>query len=406
MPPTDSPADSPAAPRYRVAEPADRAALSGLMRWSFRKRPEEAERWLDWVGPDAPRVLELDGEPAASALVRPAGLFLGGRRVSTQTVAAVATDPVRRGRGAARALVEGVLREAADRGLATATLYPSTRRPYRRVGFGVAGVRYGYRVGTAAMRPASREAAVEVAPLRDEDLPARAALRRRLALEEHGPLERDGYWWRRLSEHPTLEVRGFALRVGERLVGWVHLAELPGPAGSFRYDLRVTDYGCATAGALRALRGFLAGHRSLADHVSWSGGPADPLCLALDDATYEVSQSPSHWMLRVVDARAALVERGWPTSVRGELGLRLRDPLLPRNEAPFTVRLRSGAAEVEEGARGPAAEADVETFASIYTGLLSPRRAAALGRLTAPDAQLDLMEEAFRSPTPWMSEAF
>ncbi|HEY0837660.1 MAG TPA: GNAT family N-acetyltransferase, partial [Azospirillum sp.] len=102
----------PTDPGYRPFAHDDADAVAYLARHGFGIPAEDVEGFRDLLGDAAFRVLVRDGRPVASAAVWPMDQWFGGRRVPSFAVNQVTTDPAVRGRGAATALMAGVLAEA------------------------------------------------------------------------------------------------------------------------------------------------------------------------------------------------------------------------------------------------------------------------------------------------------
>ncbi len=159
---------------------------------------------------------------------------------------------------------------------------------------------------------------------------------------------------------------------------------------------------CAVAGSAptaRALWSVVASHDSMAGTIRAFCGPDDPVSWLTTEP--EVSLSRQYqWMLRVVDAEAAIAGRGFPASAEVAVALRLDDELRPANSGLWKLAVSGGkgallrhgtdgaaqlpqAAPVILGARG---------FAALYAGTpVATLRLAGLaaGGGPAGDAALD-----------------
>lgn len=390
---------------YDVANASDQAELLQILRWSFRRDEKDIEQWIGRAGLDATRVARCEGRAVASLLLVDAGQFFGGRSVPIAAIAAVATAPEMRGGGIGRTLLGGALDELAARGIGVATLFPSTRVVYRKIGFEPAGVRLSYRARLVDFPihddlPASR-------PAISADEASIAALYREQMIPWNGPLDRSPYFWGRVREHHVHLIRGFVFEAAGELEAYLHAFELPSshPDDGFRYELRLTDLAARSEAGLRAVMGFLASHRSLATHVTWDGGPGDPLIQMFPGAEYSVSQSPSHWMVRIVDVRRALEARGYPPGPPTALGLEIVDPILSHNDACFTLEVANGRARVTKGGRSDL-RLPISGLAALYTSHVPPAILRAMGRLQGSDEAVQRAATLFGGPAPWMRDAF
>ena len=86
------------------------------------------------------------------------------------------------------------------------------------------------------------------------------------------------------------------------------------------------------------------------------------------------------WMVRVVDAAAAIAQRGYNPHVDVEVNVELTDEVFAHNNGRFVLRVRSGSGSLEPGGRGTLT-LDIREFAAAFTGqrVLDPRLAAAFG---------------------------
>jgi predicted acetyltransferase len=118
---------------------------------------------------------------------------------------------------------------------------------------------------------------------------------------------------------------------------------------------------------------FLADARSIADQVSWIGGPEDPLVHALPEKGVRVEQA-DHWLSRVVDARRALEIRGYPLGIRRSLVLELDDADLSWNRGAHLLEVTEGRGLVSaaRGSAAPRLRLSIGAMAPLYSGHLAP----------------------------------
>ncbi len=109
------------------------------------------------------------------------------------------------------------------------------------------------------------------------------------------------------------------------------------------------------------------------------------------------------WMLRVVDARAALEARGYAQAPPERLALRIADPVL--GDQTLTLEVENGRAVVTKGG-DPAARVHIRGLAALYTGHLSPQTCAAAGLLEAGPRTLATLQALFAGPAPWTRDFF
>src|SRR5574341_2233195 len=355
-----------AAPVYRAIQPDEFRAVASLMTMSFGL-PQDTEVYAERNNhPEQFRVVDDGGELVAAAWVGRLGQWWHGRLMPSAQVLNVGVPPQHRGHGHATTLMRGVLHELHDDGVPTVTLFASTAALYRGVGFEVAGQWFWYRIMAEHLPRNTGEYTARPVPL--DDITELRALYDRIAPTRHGALDRDEAWWR--ERHLSGRGGGTAAPVAFVLDGPVPdaAALVPGsgaatgPVGwvvvrfevydHWKTAMIVRDWGCLP-GAERALYGLLGGFNVLEGKVEWTGRYPDPALLALPERRYRLDEC-DEWFLRVVDFPGAFGQRPWPEGVRGEITLRVDDPVCPWNTGDWTLELADGKARVEPAPRGSA----------------------------------------------------
>ena len=159
----------------------------------------------------------------------------------------------------------------------------------------------------------------------------------------------------------------------------------------------------ASAEATRALWGLVASHSSVAGTVRAQVGPADPLWWLLREQDANIAERES-WMLRLLDAPAAIAARGFPATDIA-VPLDITDDLRPANSGKWELTVRAGRGSLSlyrtgSGATprhparspGPALALGARGLAALYAGtpVATLRRAGlAEGGSPAADAALD-----------------
>lgn len=332
----------------------------------------------------------------------PLAQHFGGRAVPTAGLRAVAVAAAHRGRGLADRMMRRALDDAHRRGLCLASLYPATQGLYRKQGYEVAGHRVLWELPLHAIPPGDRPCAVRDATY--DDRAALFALHAARARATNGHLERAPWLWERVLEPPNGPRR--------RAVVFEHDGEVQGyavtsttkEAHAGKGELQVHDHVVATPRAARALRSFLADHRSMIATAQLQGAPAEPSWLPLEEQALRVLRW-QRFMVRLVDVPAALQARGWPATTRGDLHLEIVDDVRPDNAGRFVLSVEEGRGVVRRGGRGDL-RCDVRALAPLYASYLSAHELVSTGLLDgAPDA-LDVASALFAGPQPWMTEMF
>jgi predicted acetyltransferase len=161
----------------------------------------------------------------------------------------------------------------------------------------------------------------------------------------------------------------------------------------------------SSAAATRAIWGVVASHSSIAQIVRATVGPADPVQWLTTDP--DVRQSGrSAWMLRVLDASAAVAGRGFPAGVGLTAVLRLDDPDRPACEGWWTLDVNGGQGTLTASEAVPdALTLGPRGFAALYAGTpLATLRRAGLAAGGDPGGD-DALDAAFGAD-PFMLEFF
>jgi predicted acetyltransferase len=335
-----------------------------------------------------------------------------GRGVPMAGVASVAVAPEERGRGTGRALMTAVLDLIAARGYPLATLFPSTLPIYRSLGWEIAGVSYEAIFDAHDLRRlgSGSRAGAHAAGLR-RGAPADAARIREVIGRAHalagdcGPVTRsdeylrvvlgggDGYYYHYLADDGAL------------FYTWLDGHD----------EIFVHTLAAASQATTRALWGMVASHCWIADRVRARVSPSDPVWwLTREPIAGQVDHDT--WMLRVVDAPAAVAARGFPPSVETSLPVRITDPVRPDNAGLWRLEVGGGAGSLTrltpardlpaaslEATAGPLV-LEARGLAALYAGtpVATLRRAG----LAAGAADTDALFDGAFAATPFMLDRF
>lgn len=394
-------------PTIRTATDDDLEVCAHLVRRAFSVTPGQAPRAdRPTVDTDRRLVAELDGRIVGHLGAWPLGHFLGGRRIDTAGISAVAVAPEARGRGVGSALVRAGLDAARERGEPLSSLFPLTRHVYRRHGYELAGTFPEVELSVDALNGLPAPAGdVTVEPGAPDDLDEMLALEQRLATTEPGMLARRRTFARRSLEPGEHGAIALARRAG-RLTGYVVYGhDTTTETGAF-YRLDVHELVGEDADTLRALWRVLGSSASAARTATAVVAPEDPLELWLPERAWRTRTESWRWMLRLVDPVAAVAARGWPAQVRGSCHLDVVDPTWPDRGGPYVLEVAGGEAVLEPGGDGRV-RTDVGALASWFTGWATATRLVRAGRVTdATDGDLAFLDAATAGPTPWLRTFF
>jgi predicted acetyltransferase len=365
--------------------------------------------WKDRARRQAARGLFLGafvgGVPAGAAVIHDQRQYWLGRPVPCAGVASVKVAPEHRGRGIGRAMMTELLALMADRGYLVSALYPATVPIYRSVGYELAGAKYRFTVPARSLRTLAAPAAGDVPvlpPVRragaDDAVAVNDVIGRSHQLaRDAGPLTWDEEWQRDWLSDPSRysylagEAEGFAS------YRW-------GDGGSD--EVFVERVHATTPGALRALWSVIASNASVAHTVHGWTGPDDPFWWLTTERDATISRR-SMWMLRIVDAPAAIAARGFPPAVSVRVPLQLTDSARSGNEGSWELTVAGGSAVLAPngGVAPHSLTLGPRGLAALYAGIpVATLKMSGLAAGGTPDADAAL--DAAFAATAYMVDNF
>ena len=364
----------------------------------FNSPPSKESVYLSRIGSENVRLL-CDRKRIIGGLgLLQLGQWYGSARVPMVGIAAVGIAPDYRGKGAAIALMQNMLKELHADGTPLSVLFSAAQPLYRKAGYEQAGTLCTWEIATNSIE------------LRDDSLPIEpisldpmefAALYQQQARQINGFLDRNSAIWQGLLESQK-DIPPYAYRLGTAAQpeGYIIFQQQP---ESDR--LVVKDWVLLTPAAVRRFWSFLAAHRSQIETIQWRSAPIDPLALFLPEQNNVKVRSLSRWMLRIVNVRQALEARKYPKGIEAELHFEIQDPLLSANSGKLILTVADGVGTVTSGGRGDL-QIEVSSLSPLYTGLFSPHQLQRCDRLTATDSALTIATQLFAGSPPWMPDAF
>jgi len=380
------------------------------------KSPAERDRWRQWaVGVIAQgRCLGAfaGGRLAGTAVIQDMRQWWCGRALPMAGVSGVKVAPEDRGRGIARRLMAALLHEVAARGYPLSALYPATMPLYRSLGWELAGAR-----DTAVISARSLRDLVPPDPVIAAVGPGAAAGSPRLRRAAPGDAETVISVIGQVHEaaRDCGPITWDAASVADWLADpdlYAYLCE----DGFLVYRWRngndalfVEGAEAISAETQRAFWAHVGSHASITEQVYARVGPADVFWRLTRERDADVEHR-SLWMLRVVDAPAAIAARGFPSAVSLSVPLVIADDLRPANSGRWRLTVAEGRGALdpvsEPTARaGPPLTLGARGLAALYAGtpLRSLRQAGlASGGSAGHDAALD----AAFAGTAYMLDAF
>jgi len=171
----------------------------------------------------------------------------------------------------------------------------------------------------------------------------------------------------------------------------------------FEYSINCRHLVATSVEAWASLRSYLRGFRGLGRTLKFTGPPAHPVALLVEEQRVRPVWS-FQWMLRLLDVPAALSGRGYPP-VSSEMVLAVEDGLFPENRGPWRVVAADGAVSVTPAEdAGRVRPISIGTLSSLYSGFLSAYDAVGLGLVDGSEAPV--LARLFGGPAPWMHDFF
>jgi predicted acetyltransferase len=397
---TDQPDASPALIRA-VRPDDDLDAHLDLAERSFGpKSPAERDQWRQQAAGVIAQGRCLGAfvgdRPVGEAVIQDMRQWWCGRPVPMAGVSSVKVAPEDRGRGIARRLMAALLDEIAARGYPLSTLYPATMPLYRSLGWELAGARVTAVIPARSLR--------DLVPPDPAIGPGTAAVRPRLRRAGPGDAETVNSVIGRV--HEAARDCGPITWDAESVAGWLADPDLYAylcDDGFLIYRwhngndaLFVEGAEAMSAPTQRAFWAHIGAHASIAEQVYARVGPADAFWWLTRERDAAVERR-SLWMLRVIDAPAAIAARGFPAAVSFAVPLAITDEARPANSGRWELTVAGGQGALDRvtsqtvpadapltlGARG---------LAALYAGtpvIVLRQAGLAAGGLPEQDAALD-----------------
>lgn len=384
--------------QVRDLGPADHDAALDVRLRSFGPLPSDALGW--WTGLFERTVQQRRalGVFADDVLVASARLVAyrqvwGGRALPMAGIAGVVVAPEWRARGVATMLMTAVLERAVELGDAVSVLYPAALPPYRRLGWELAGALSRTTLSADGLRRLGA-AGVVVRRADVADTDRVCELLRDDAEQSHasGPLELSSGDVRELLDDSD----NFCYLADDGVVVYAWDGA----------DLRVERMAARTPETLRALWSIVGSGASAVRRVYTYQPPQDPVHWMLPDkAGLEVEED--RWMLRILDAPAAIAGRGFPAGVSIDVPLVLDDRWLVSCAGAYRLVVSAGTGELVADTAGDADAVLLgpNGLAALYAGtpVATLRRA---GRLAGSSPGHDALLDAVFASRSFMLDRF
>jgi predicted acetyltransferase len=388
----------------RVPSADDLDGIFEVRAQAFAVRESDRERWKGLVEPAEFLTAFLDGQVVGSLRVLDMGQWFSGRSVPMGGIASVVVRPEHRGEGIAARLLDASLERMRDAGQPISALHPATTRVYRAAGWEIAGDLASHRIATRSLERLPRGESEHIRRLTPEDVDDVRMCYDAVAATRSGWVDRRDWLWNLAATQDFVD-QSFVYGVdgADGLDGYVVFSQSESP--SWGYHISVGELVARDPGAAVTLWRFLGGHCMQVEHVDIECGSIDELLLVLPEQDVEPTGN-NRWMLRLVDAPAAIAARGFPASVSTEVHLDLTDRLAPWNQGHWILRVEGGRGELLPGGTGDVQLA-INGLSTLYTGWGSTTSLAGAGAMHhGSPSDRSALDAAFAGPPPTMVDDF
>jgi predicted acetyltransferase len=375
---------------------------------------ETIDPWLNsynWIaehrGLDYLIVVEADGKLTASMLCTPGIVRFQNDLVPLSAVGGVATLPEYRNKGHAALMMERSVRLLYDAGYHTSALWPFSYHYYRKFGWEVGCEHRKYTISSELASQLSKPDGTR--PIRAEDLQQISKLVDRFSRNHNCVTVRDELWWSCIR---SIYVDGFSFdgnaNPKESRCPWVH--ESDGKIDGYclfsvigEGEQSIVDIKELVADTVHARWAILSRMSQVgAATISFSAPIHDEFLQEIPNPRVVGCQIEAGFQFRVINPRDALELRSASPGVSGKIGLDITDPVLSHFD--FDIEASEGHIKTASSIKGERLFMDIQTFSQIYSGYMSPVRAAELGRLkTSSDAALKFMDSLLPKAKPFRS---
>jgi len=321
-----------------------------------------------------------------------------GRSVPMAGVSGVKIAPEDRGRGIGKRLMTALLDDIAARGYPLSVLYPATMPIYRALGWEVGGSLYtgeapAWALRTLAPPDLASPGAPHIRRVAGQDAGAITDVIARVheRSRDSGPIT-----WDEASTAAAFDDRHTYAYLCEDGFTWYEWYD--GNKGIF-----VGGVQAASGGALRALWSLVASHGTIAEKYRFLTHPRDPIWQLAAEKEIEI-QSTWHWMLRVVDAPAAIAARGFPPAVSMDAPLSIVDQHRPANAGGWMLTVDGGKGELTRR-DGDGLTLSARGLAALYGGT-PVRSLRAAGLATGGDPAADPALDTAFGCVPYILDTF
>ncbi|GAA3389734.1 GNAT family N-acetyltransferase [Cryptosporangium minutisporangium] len=336
--------------------------------------------------------------------------WFAGRALPMGGISAVAVAAHARRRGVARSLLMRAIEQMHSDGQPVSALYPSIPPAYRSFGWEVAGVLAQIDLPAARLTAAGASGpagaghttdvalrALDRAEPAEDDLAAVHGLYTAAVRTAVGPLTRTGpaFTLAKLAELDGVVIASVD-GVDAGYVSWSR-EDFPDAAPRLAVHDLIADRPDVRDALLTCAGSWQTSIGNTRIRVG------DPVIggLGLPRGAYTRHEP---WMLRIVDAPAAVAGRGFGP-LAADVDLEIVDPQAPWNEGRWQLSVGDGKGSLTPGGTG-AVTVSARGLAAVFTGYAGAAALTSAGLADGDPAALARLAAAFAGPAPWMLDDF
>lgn len=159
--------------------------------------------------------------------------------------------------------------------------------------------------------------------------------------------------------------------------------------------------------ARTGLWNFISAHFSMIDKVVGDIYTDEPLAFLLEDADIIETISP-YYMARIVNFVEFIAKYPFkPQPSEREWRFMLLDPIMECNQGAFLLKIgKDGKGSAVKISEKNADSINIQTMTTMLMGYKRPHYLARIGRITASEAIIDMLEDSIEQQVPYISDYF
>lgn len=342
----------------------------------------------------------FDGENLVSQVaVYPMKVRIFNQTYDMGGLTGVGTYPEYSGQGLMHKLLEHALKKMRTNKQYISYLYPYSIPYYRRKGWEIISDKISYEIEDYQL-PGSKKVAGDVRRV-EIDSEVLKSTYENYAQHTHGAVLRDDLAWNE-----------YWLWDSDDIMAAIYYNEKDEPDGYVIYWLaedvfHIKDMIFNNEEARSGLWNFISAHLSMIDKVVGSTYTDEPLAFLLEDASIIETISP-YYMARIVDFPKFIAKFPFkPSTMVREWRFMLSDPIMTCNQGSFLLEInKDGKGKARKTSDKCEDKISIQTMTTMLLGYKRPDYLARIGRITAGEATIDMLEDSIEQQTPYISDYF